>query len=483
MHAQLLAASRSCASRQMVSHSCLALLAVASLSVPAAARQSPVGDSGDAIKLQQRIAELEAKSEREAARNAELESRLAAIEAERNGEWLTQQRADEIRTLVHEVLADADTRASLLDGAAAAGYDDGFFITSSDGNWLLRTNLLLQERLVINRQEESPTDKSKWGFETARANFTLSGHVVSPEWFYLVEIEVANNDIGLANYTGLQQSYIGYDFGQGWKFWVGSFTTPLLREDLVNAGSQLAVERSLVDYFFTGGYTSGIGVEYRNDRFKFVGSYNNGITDNAYGGGVMTGSNSAVFGTPATYSFTFRGEWLINGQWETIANFSSPRGSEKAMMLGGAIEYQSGDENTTGVADLDLLVMTVDFSAEFGGANLFAGLIYANASGDPPAADGSGWGLVIQGGYFVNDTWELFARYEYGGVDEFVFDNISIATIGANKYFHGDNVKWSTDFGYAFDPVPVSAPITGWRADVPDSDGQFVVRSQLQLMF
>ena len=46
------------------------------------------------------------------ARVADLESRLAAVEKGDN--WLTEQRANEVRGLVRDVLADADTRASLL---------------------------------------------------------------------------------------------------------------------------------------------------------------------------------------------------------------------------------------------------------------------------------------------------------------------------------------------------------------------------------
>ena len=48
------------------------------------------------------------------ARVAELESRLSAVEAGKSNDWLTEQRADEIKGLIGDVLADADTRASLL---------------------------------------------------------------------------------------------------------------------------------------------------------------------------------------------------------------------------------------------------------------------------------------------------------------------------------------------------------------------------------
>ncbi|MHC5048904.1 MAG: hypothetical protein ACYTGY_20560, partial [Planctomycetota bacterium] len=103
--------------------------------------------------LQARLAELEAKSARDDHRIAELESRLSSLEATESEGWLTEQRADEIRDLVEDVLVDADARASLL-GGMTAGYDDGAVIASSDGNWLLRTNFQMQQRLAFNRQSD-----------------------------------------------------------------------------------------------------------------------------------------------------------------------------------------------------------------------------------------------------------------------------------------------------------------------------------------
>jgi len=51
------------------------------------------------------------------------------------------------------------------------------------------------------------------------------------------------------------------------------------------------------------------------------------------------------------------------------------------------------------------------------------------------------------------------------------------------KYFEGHNVKWTTDIGFGLEPVPVTVPITDWRADSGSNTGQFVLRSQLQLAF
>src|SRR4051812_5789090 len=70
-----------------------------------------------------------------AQRLAAAEAKIASMEAATNQNWLTDQRASEIKGLVQDVLADADTRASLLQAGATAGYDNGFIISSTDGNW------------------------------------------------------------------------------------------------------------------------------------------------------------------------------------------------------------------------------------------------------------------------------------------------------------------------------------------------------------
>ena len=70
----------------------------------------------------------------------ELRAEIASLKAQNGENWLTEQRAAEIKGLVQDVLADADTRASLQGGGSTAGYDNGFFIASSDGNFRLNIN-------------------------------------------------------------------------------------------------------------------------------------------------------------------------------------------------------------------------------------------------------------------------------------------------------------------------------------------------------
>ena len=80
----------------------------------------------------------------------DLKGEVDSLRAEQNTDWLTEQRAEQVRGLVADVLADADTRSSLQGSGTLAGYDKGFFIGSADGNWKLKINYQLQVRWAYN---------------------------------------------------------------------------------------------------------------------------------------------------------------------------------------------------------------------------------------------------------------------------------------------------------------------------------------------
>ncbi|TVQ55126.1 MAG: hypothetical protein EA377_04050, partial [Phycisphaerales bacterium] len=64
-----------------------------------------------------------------------LQNEVKSLRNSSDDNWMTEQRANEVRALVHDVLADADTRASLMQSGMTAGHDGRFFLASSDGNF------------------------------------------------------------------------------------------------------------------------------------------------------------------------------------------------------------------------------------------------------------------------------------------------------------------------------------------------------------
>lgn len=416
----------------------------------------------DADQLRQRIEQLESK--------------LASMDAKQSDTWLRAERRAEVRALVQDVLADADTRASLL-GAGGSGWSNGPFLASDDGNFRLELHAQMQFRYVFNTQDDGSADSSRGGFENRRTKLIFNGHVFDQTWLYRIE---GNFDSDGGSF-GLQDAYIAKALDNGWVFVAGQLKVPMQREFLVDSMNQLVIERSLIDSEFYAGRTQGVALDYRNDQFHFTLGYTDGH-------GATGGTNAPALAYDTEYSFTARGELLLAGNWDQFNDFTSWPDEEFAFMIGGAAHYQDGEYGTA-ADEIEAFQWTIDASLEFGGANLFAYVV--GRSLEARGLDLDQYGAVIQGGVFLTDDWELYGRYEWGD-DDTDADDLSIATIGANRYFAKNNIKWSTDVGYAFNEVSSTwgdgflgsgGSGAGWRADASDDDGQLVIRTQLQLQF
>ena len=400
------------------------------------------------------------------ARIADLEATVARLNGE---QWLNDQRAEEIRSLVQDVLADADTRASLLQAGMTAGYDNGFVIGSADGNFNLKLNGQLQFRFVWNNQDnETASDTNRWGFENTRTKLMFSGNVVDPTWLYYIE----GNFYRSGGAFTLEDAWIGKDLGDGWTMKAGQMKVPVIREWLVHSQNQLAVERSNVAYGSpAASRTQGIVLDYEADQFHFMGSYNDGAN----------AANGVWSGYDTEWAFSARGEFLFSGNWDQFNDFTSPRGSEQGIMAGVGAHYQNAEYGTIAANEAEVLVLTGDVSFEFDGANIFGAIVYTNTDNNA-GTDTDVYGIVIQGGYYFNDEWEGFLRWEWNDFDMTGVDELNLITIGVNGYY-SPNVKMTTDIGYGLDSVYSASDITGWQSDSGDEDGQFVFRTQLQLVF
>lgn len=409
------------------------------------------GTGADNDGMQQRLQQLEAK--------------LAEMESRQGNNWLTEQRSAEIRSLVQDVLADADTRASLL-GAGGVGYNNGFQYSSQDGNITMKLNGLMQTRFIFSRNDDDGgVDSTRYGFENARTKLIASGNVY--DFMYKIE---GNFSRGEGGGFGLQDAWIGWNYDNGWSVYMGQFKAPVVREGLVADEHLLAVDRSIFGSWYSG-RTQGIKVKYTGDQFRFAASFNDGFND----------ANGAWETEDTEWSFSGRAEILFDGSWDQFDDFTSFQGSGNGVMLGLGAHYESQEYGTAAANEMKFLALTADISFEFDGANIFASFTYEDWD-DDNGTDWNPWFAVIQGGYFFTADLEGFARFEHGDLDN-AGDDYSIVTVGVNKYFHGHNAKWTTDFSYNFDEVPgFGDGITGWRASGGE-DGQWVIRTQLQLLF
>ena len=419
------------------------------------------------------------------ARVADLEGVVARLRTVQDEPWLTTRRADEIRGLVQDVLADADARSSLLQNGINAGWNNGFYLGSVDGNFLLKVQGQLQARFVYNTQDNSPDDDDRWGFENRRTKLTFSGNVIDPSWQYRVQTS-AGRDGGRFR---LQSAFIAKEFGDNWKLQIGQFKPPFMREELVSSARQLAVERSLVNEEFNQGRSQGVELAYSGDQFNAAVMINEGFDRD----------NTPALAEDTEFAVTARAEALLAGSWSQFKDFTSWPEETTAVMIGAAIHYEQEefgtgdglfvDADADGVDDtfnddeLETLAFTADLSLEFGSANAFAAFVYRNLNRDSTTADQLGF--VVQGGVFLTDDLEIFARYEWADLDRAGVDDLSVITFGLNRFWAKHALKWSTDIGIGLNEIadPFKASGAGWRADTTGQNGQIVVRSQMQLLF
>jgi len=429
----------------------------------------------------------------------ELKGEVDALRAEQGTDWLTEQRAEQVRGLVADVLADADTRASLQGDGMTSGYDDGFFIGSADGNWRLKLNFQLQVRWAFDHVKSLP---DTYGFEIRRAKLKFSGHVIDPSWQYKFVIASSRSDVQFAagshpSNLFMEDAYINKKMDNGMYLRVGQMKVPFLREELVSSSRQLAVDRSMINNAFTWTFSQGVMLGWKNDRVKLEGMYGEGPNN----------INSQAHILNGKQSLTARAEMLLGDEadWGMFEGFNAQHTDGRmGAMLGASFGwFNGGDGNGQVYGNGDVnrsIAWTVDGTLAGDGWTLFSYFVWADGKDRylAPARDTQqSWGWVVQGGLLVAEDFELFARYELGNIHDGVSqgglpnDDLSVMTVGAN-WFLNSNVKLTADWGYSFNEVtdggnaPTSADYTssgtGWR-DSQGETGEWLLRAQMQLLF
>jgi len=412
---------------------------------------------------------------------AQLRAELEQVKAQNNKDWLSEARAEEMRNLVYDVLADADTRASLMQNGATSGYDGGFFIQSTDGKYKLRLNGHLQVRFIWNNREESAggaIDEDTYGFQIRRSKLKGKGHIGDPKIGYAFSLAGARSD----DNAFFEDYYLNYRFDNGLLVQAGRWKQPFARENIISSARQMAVERSLVLETFNVDRSEGIMLEYNGDRFRIAGAFNDGID-----GDFTEFNNDWV-----DFGLTGRVDFLAMGEWSQSKDFASWSGQPQALFIGAAAHYQQGEDDTASEDD-EVTLLTVDALYENNGFSAFGAFYWSDIEFGAMTAEH--WGLEGQLAYNIDDTYEPFIRYEYIALDDdlmLVDDEISVITLGLNWYQKKHNAKLTIDVVYVVDHIDDDfANVTmfnpssglGLLDDDGDEDGQVAVRLQYQLAF
>jgi hypothetical protein len=439
--------------------------------------------------------------------------------------------ADEVRAIVANMMADADTRSSMMLQGGGGGYDDGFYLADSGGNFRLNIRGLVQFRYVLNFQDEDdgeafdefgdPIDLDdadfESGFQNARTRIGFDGYVIDPNLFY--NVELLASDPATGGSFNLQRAYVGYRWDNGFHLKWGQFRLQFLREENVNPEYQLAGDRSLTNEVFAQGDVQGIELGYSAEDFRiyaaFTDGFNSANTDvgtNTMAVAAFDGAGDLIALSPAIgnrftgeadIAITARGEIRFAGTWDQFEDFTSMPGSEYGVMLGIAGHYQWTDQDRVGGGaiggDASVFSWTADISVEGDGWNFFiAGMgswsdledVTVNtATGDTSDLDPNDYGLVIQGGIFIPETdWEFFARYDVTFFDDderdLGEDTFNVITAGVNWYWSGHAAKFTLDVQWFIDDDHPIFP--GGNSQINyfgPQDDEFNIRAQFQLMF
>ncbi len=384
---------------------------------------------------------------------------------------------DEVRAVVADMLADADSRTSLL--ASESGHDGKFFLASDDGNFRLNFDGLIQFRYMANFRSDDNANEFEHGFQSQLTKLRFSGNVVNSNWFYNIEANFLHDGGTLT----LEDAFVGYKFSPEWAMTWGQFIAPVLREWMMDDRYNLAASPSITQSAFNHGRSQGVALSYTGNDFLVVGAFTDGAS---------TQNSDFTSAVEADWSLTGRAAWKMAGDWAAFDDFTSFKGSKFAGMLGGAVHYQ-GSSNTSAITDTDskVLLYTVDAQLEGDGWNAWGAFIGRNIESRSMGSDGDtdDFGVVVQAGLFISEKDELFARFDSvipdsdraGDPDPF-----STLTVGYNHYFARHAVKFVADMQYCFDAIVDTAAVvtdndTGLLGDV--DDGEIILRAQFQLMF
>ncbi|MEN0020515.1 MAG: porin [Planctomycetota bacterium] len=266
----------------------------------------------------------------------------------------------------------------------------------------------------------------------------------------------------------------------------GQYKLPFTREFDVSSKRVVAVDRSVADGFFRINRTQAVTLDYRGDRVRVRLSSSDG----------RQASNTTFFDSDeADYAFTGRFELRLgDAGWRQYRDMSSFRGSENGVLLGAAVHFQrDGDtrqpSSLFGDEEVSLLSFTADASFEGDGWNI--GTFFYGQTFDGNDNTITDLAFTVQGGLFVTETFEVFARWSqaFPDDDRITNDTFSQVSTGFTRFIipKSHALKFTFEVAYSPGDQAQSSSLIGRRdfnGIFPDQDNdQFAILAQLQMLF
>ncbi|MEM9559905.1 MAG: porin [Planctomycetota bacterium] len=333
----------------------------------------------------------------------------------------------------------------------------------------------LQWRYDANFSDNpAPAEGFASGFQGERLRVGVRGDVL-PGLGYEFEVDGAGGDLILVD------GFVDFDLADGVRLRAGQFKQAFSREFDVSPHRITTTERSIVDRVFGLNRAEAVELRLSDSSAALRLTLSDG----------RRSQNTPIASVAETdYLLIVRGERAFGDTLRRFRDMTSWRGGEPAFMIGGALAYQQGGETFANISgrtpDRDLIAATADLSIELDGATLFFAAHYRRS--DDASRTFDDLGLVAQGGLFVTNQVELYARYEgiFGDTGRGDGHEIHFATGGVNWYVFPESHVLRISFevlttigGISNSPAAASARF----ALIESEDSQTAARVQAILVF
>ncbi len=451
--------------------------------------------------MEERVSKMEALMQQQRQEIETLRKQLANQDETR----LNKARADEIRKMIKEILADEKFRNEIYQPTLTAGYDHGFYIRSADDSFYLKTRARTQFRYIgVNRQEKDPNffgnkpQHSLSGFEYERMRLYFNGWLWNKNLKYVLSLEGSTNNDD-AN-VKLYDAYFDYEYVKNHKLQWGKFLLPYSRQG-VNASTY---QQQFVDYSMPAAYFGAgqsLGIMAHGDVLKNKLSYSAGVFNGTNNAGDDIEKNDSKMATAGRLVYHVLPGYDEADETDLLYH------EKPAMDIGGSFLYNQNDGDLHGqslgysVADMirggrggyglssdkgsDVVQLGADIGFKYKGFSITGEYYFRNVNSDHEwsawnrlTAGGRGTsspqGGYIQAGYFVIPKKLEFAG-RLGGIWGLGDDQSMEEALGVNYYIHGQALKLSADVTHIEE-----APITNKTTDINLNDDMWMYRIQIQ---
>ncbi len=475
--------------------------------------------SSATVGTDEKVARLEALLEAQQRKIDELQGTVAA-----GGQGdMDKARVDEMKRQIREVLSEQEFRSSLMPSSVQAGYDNGFYIGSSDENFRMTINGWSQfrwthygtrsdNRYLLPRLERD----DRTGFDVQRLRLAIGGWAYSKDLTYHITFRAEAPD---AYDSVIHYAWVNYRFAEEFQVTAGIFQNASTHSALLADQERLQfVDRGVFEAVYDLG--TSLGIRFWGNVFDKRVTYMVDVVNslNSFGNRTITTDPAEHDNNPALLA---RVVWHALGD-DNLNEFAGEGDlrkdkSQPALDIGMSYAFNEdrGDRGTTripfawdgwnpsrggfGLTNTNgLQINQFSWDLGFKYMGFSATGEYALRIVDPRTAwrrPFAPWwllsgddsttaqhGAYVQLGYFIpglDDKVEVVGRV--GGVS--ALSNETEGTweyaIGANYYLQGHKVKLQTDM------VKVSeAPISDSYSSLANvNDDALVFRVQLQVAF